>query len=1306
MKDMNKTTNMLNDNYDDIEEASEKIAKASGVWKKLLGGIGGLIKKIGIGFSAFSLFDVIKDTFVLNKNMTDLSYRMGEGTAGVQKLTKAVTDTAFATGVSTEKATEWVTVLTKLRVGTKDVTELSIASERFARITGASNDSISQLVGQLHTMGGLGSKDIKNVMRGIVSVQRRFGLTEESVTRLNESLIETTKSLKYLGKSSDEIAKFSMGVTKLAGAFVSVGMKAEDATKLIEKMLDPGQIEDNAMLYAKLGISMQDAIEGNINPEKMIGGLKGLKSEMAGMNRIAANELAKSMGFTYNQIMQMSEIDIAGNMGDAADVSADMSKEAEEQKVAQEKLTSSLNKFKSILVDIGSKFMPMINKAAGWLTEHFDEVLKKGKDIALVVTKFVKGLSKDGLMKLGMIVAGVGVALFVLFKLIRKKFFTLATDMGKHLSSALSTGIEESIDMGSEKATVKMEKRMNASTGRYTQNLQKRIVEGSAYAADQASATFYKTMSGTNLTKWGKGVAKWTGEWVDGLSYGAKPVGLIEEYVKKTQDKLKENVKLENENSFIRYNALKALKEESDTRKNLVNDRMEELKALKEAGKLTNSQEREFNRLKKESKKLGKESVQQEAELAKIEDQRQNRLRKNLAAMSEVERQRYADSLAKEQEISDNQKENLKQRKNDAELMLGVLERQQKTMNDSLLETEKILKNDDAGYEKKLKAGKLRQELLIEQKNNNELLREERSELEKVEAAHKEILKDDEKRVEIQEALNKKTGETDTNVLSKGAREKTKDFFESLGGSLMSKVHDGFNKITDSFGVAVKSGKELMSPKHWKEMISKAGDGSFIKGLGKVFKSGAGAFAKAGKMIGGPLLLFIGPLLKMLKDSQGFKKIMEKLKDTFKKVGEKLMPVFENLMDALMPVFDALIPIMITLVEKLLLPLVKALLPPLLTVLGFLLQALGKTIEAIGMLINKLGGHGDGLVTMGQSLQEAAGQLKSAAKDMKISFAIEKTMSDLVGVLGDPDLTQEQQLEVAQDQLRILADQYKEQMRQAAEGKSNEELIKMGFLTQEDINRAELNETDTDAKIMAIQKEIKGSWFLGTGAERAVKNAQSNYDFALSRQNDLGADSLSMNISGYDEKSGMATYYTNGEYAKLMLKELQDKQKALADLNEDLREARSGTIEGAVENNIKTMAEERIRSLTGGKDIDNLETSDLSTLLKNLQDSITNAITGDDEEENFSGTVEGVTRKLYPAIIQATSSGFVKTADAVEEISGSPEKVREAQQEETNQLLQAVIDGLNKGAAISLEQLEALKAAADNSKPEPAPVSS
>ena len=102
--------------------------------------------------------------------------------------------------------------------------------------------------------GRLGTAETKNVLTQMVYVQRTVGLTATDMADLSDTIVTTTRFLHQFGQSGAQIAKFNTDTVKLPGAFTKVGLSAKEAGDIIQKIIDPGQIEDNALLIAKLGI--------------------------------------------------------------------------------------------------------------------------------------------------------------------------------------------------------------------------------------------------------------------------------------------------------------------------------------------------------------------------------------------------------------------------------------------------------------------------------------------------------------------------------------------------------------------------------------------------------------------------------------------------------------------------------------------------------------------------------------------------------------------------------------------------------------------------------------------------------------------------------------------------------------------------------------------------------------------------------------------------------------------------------------------------------------------------------------------
>ncbi|MHA1738537.1 MAG: hypothetical protein ACTSWD_08115 [Candidatus Heimdallarchaeota archaeon] len=1034
MNEMNKSSDMLNDNYDDIEESSKNTATHTDKFAEGLKRAGGFMKRLALGAlgfaGAFNLIDVVRDTFALSQNMTDLSYRMGEAGKTVGQLTGAVNDATIATGASTDKAMGWVTELRNLRVATSDIGDLTTMGIRFTEVTGGSADATQKLIGNLTTMGGLGSKAIKGIMRDLVGAQRAFGLTGAEVDQINTSIIESTQRLRQMGKSAADVAKFSSGVTKLAGAFSSVGLEAGKAVALIEKLLDPGAIEENAFLFAKLGVSMDDAINGNIDPEKLVGSFQNLGTELKNMSGPAAAQMANALGVPLNQLRQMADMDmdeLKGTFADMGLATGDLSAEQDQQATAQKDLTNSMNKFKGLLVEIGSKFMPMINKATGWLADNFDKVIEKVRGVVDWVSSLAKG-GGGGLGKIALVVAGIGVAFVIMLKLVRKKFFSVATDIAKDLSGVLTDGMVEGMEMGAEKGSAKAREIQKASVSAYAQDLQQRIIESSEYAATQSAATFYKTMAGTNLTKSAKELNQSTGEWLEKISAGAKPVSIIDTWLKKNNAKQQESIKLARENQVIQGKAMEANKSMHEDRLGELNDRKKLLETAKSQGGLTKDREAELNRINKLQTKENAVVTKMNEKLNNFNAKQTERRRKQIKNLSSLEQTTIMTNLQGEIERAKVNEKRLDVQREENELSIEALRNSQDALKVQAEELQLTLKNGSAA--EKADAAMQLQNINTARKESSTLLAQEleqqtsiaeqteqsqkaiestkkelnltlnatesitMAEYEKLELqkqglldqreqlalAGKETTAIDEQVKAMQKLQMGQLNSINNEAIYRGPVEKTKLMFEALKNNFVSGMTAGMNKVGDSVSASFNAIREKFKPSNWQKAIATAGDGNFYKGLGKIFTKGAknmgstmksagkkigSVMSKAGKGIGGPLMLIVGLFIGALKNMDGFKEILEKVKNIFMGLMEKLMPIIDevlmpiidDLIAALMPMVDILFQVLgpilkiigslMKVLAPIMIELVKMLLPPMLIVLGSLLQIIGTLISAI-----------------------------------------------------------------------------------------------------------------------------------------------------------------------------------------------------------------------------------------------------------------------------------------------------------------------------------------------------------------------
>lgn len=699
---MKVNAGIINDNSDTLsktnkhlslsQKITDKIGSASDVWKKSMSGISKVADTIrnsmngifGIflkGMGILSFAEAISDSASLHQNMTDLSYQMGNAGKNTKELEAGFYRVQKATGNATGEVYDMMEGLIKLRVGGKELEQLSIDALNLQKITGGNADSIQKMTGQLSLMGGLGQKSITGIMSSITDVQREFGMTSESVNALTGSISETTQTLKNMGKSAGEIEKFQKGTIKLAGAFESVGISAQTATDMINKMLDPSKIEDNALLFSKMGISMEDAMNGDLDGDQMLSGLRDIGQELQEMSGPQAAAMANAYGMSLQQLRQMGNMDMSelqGQFGDMIGGSEELAKKADEQATATRKMGEMWNNIKGSLGAIVSKFMPLFDYLATKLSNNVEGIgvfiekifdpanigkfigfAKKGftivKDIITgmnfssivdgaktafgTISSMIENIDpKILIMGLLAAVAGIG--------LLRKKFFSVGTDsadgmvssfskVSPEIGESLEFGIVGGLSMAAEKGAEAIKNKLMQAGRAVADDHRKRVVESHGYAAAEAAAEYQRVLAGGNTFGWAKAISSNTAEWFDTIKNGAQPVSLFGKSLDKINDQVKEKSKLNDESFVNEMNHADSRKKSVDLELAGLNERRDKLEAMGDSA--SNEQQSELKRITERSILLDEISTKEASNIIDLGAKRNASELKYLKLLSDEE---------------------------------------------------------------------------------------------------------------------------------------------------------------------------------------------------------------------------------------------------------------------------------------------------------------------------------------------------------------------------------------------------------------------------------------------------------------------------------------------------------------------------------------------------------------------------------------------------------------------------------------------------------------------------------------------
>ena len=347
----------------------------------LAGGILGLGK---------ALIDTAVKILTFNSELHRTVINAGKGAAGVEAYSKTVVNLGKSMGATQEDAQKVVKTLAELQYlgSAKEIESAAEASYGLARAFGISHEEVTQNTVELQKWGQVSAKTTTAMYADLMKVAQANGLTKNGVNAIMKTTTEWSGMLKAFGKTAPmDVQRYNMSLAKTVSALEKVGISAQTSTKLLEDLTDPTQIEANIPAYAALGISITDAISGNIDPEKMGTGLKEFGEKLKQMGPIAGAQYAKAMGVSYKDAIKAASADMA----EASQV--DMTpeeKSAEAMKQLTEATKSTTEKIQDIFTKIGAKlrsFGPLVMIVGGTLINFLMKRINKAQEEALKNTE-------------------------------------------------------------------------------------------------------------------------------------------------------------------------------------------------------------------------------------------------------------------------------------------------------------------------------------------------------------------------------------------------------------------------------------------------------------------------------------------------------------------------------------------------------------------------------------------------------------------------------------------------------------------------------------------------------------------------------------------------------------------------------------------------------------------------------------------------------------------------------------------------------------------------------------------------------
>ena len=980
LKSSNKQASVLTDKFEDLKDTAQEIAGIFGVAATFIG-----------------LAEAAENAARMDKDFTKMGYQLGKGAVGAKELYNSATGLEKELGASADDAQIIVSSLANGRF-TGDIKTMSKSVYSMADATGMSAQSVSDFALSLSHGAQLSQKSVTSIMASMTKVQYTVGLSQSGMEAVSESVQESASNMTALGKTSQSIKVMAANTTALAASLEKVGLSAQWTTSQIEKLTDPDRLEENIGLYSQLGISIEDAMNGDIT--KQFGeGLKDMAERAKSMGPLAGAAYAKTFGMTYKDLMKATQ----------ADVAKGQAKASEAVQSPEEKSAEALEKMSKMSDSVSAKIEKGINKINGMIAG------------------------------LGPVILVIGA---IISKLIHNTMSSLRTDAKKSASVA-AEAIAASAAMGAEKAKkihqeqlsdyIKSEKAYSGEESKnYVAQFKRRMKEIEAIGQSTKAGVGLK-MAEADLAE----IVHSTSEWhpflraaesntfaiANGFEKGVKATkmqlealeqekltisknnGMTEEQANdynnliKLQEKMKANGQKLNSEEFSRLKAYEEIKKANETNVASIDTEIAKIKQTKigvmEVANISqelSTQQKELIELNKVKNSMMKEVYTTQYDLADINKK----------------------ILEKETQISDTKAKQGSFNKLSKHAQVEVLN-MEKQEQQSIIDSQKAMAEKVKKQQEEFDAAKA----LADKKSAAAITDKKNAYLSETEKINIQLAADAEqaKVKSMKEALEKSQKELDTNTAAANLAQKNVDYINDQTTALekaitrqgrMEKLADGLKDGLNRVGKGMK--QNLLDPLKKAEtgfvnLTKKAADVAkhplkFAKEKFSASVETEGGGAKGVAKILGKMSGALGVVAVVMK-------ILGPLID---KIKEPIEEIFNQIIGFLMPALEPLLPIVMTLVKFL----VKMFLPPILRLLAFVLpktlQFVVSVLMGIMMAINWIKAklfHDNAAAEqlkdlksqysdMMEQIKEVGPQLTKAAENIeKSSFETAKTNKDM-----------------------------------------------------------------------------------------------------------------------------------------------------------------------------------------------------------------------------------------------------------------------------------------------------------------------
>jgi hypothetical protein len=554
-------------------------------------------------FGIQTLYPAIQEFAELNTNIKMVNAQLGQTFKITSPLNKNIANLAASTGLSSTKLLGAASAASRYhQVLSKDLMKSTVM---FSDATGLSSESVGDFVGKMLSIGAVSEESYKKMLEGILQVRDSYGLTSEAI---DDIFRITQKYALVTGETGVKIESTSSKIAEFTSRLKAAGVETSEITGLIEKMIDPDKMEDNLMLLSKMGMSIHDLTVGDPlkDLESMTPKLKSLAEDiLAQPNRMIANEMAKMYGYTLEEMREFSKIDTSDR---AMEERKQLEKYREEIMTATSSLKDLGNHvFGKVAEFLNSTIMPIFDnlgpKTSGILAAGF----------AIAVSKIVKAFFniKKGITETGRKVGGI----------YRASLISGAEDASEILRMGISKALSSEKNTRNLKAGLGLEEFESKSSSQNipkSKKKNKNYIEKTNKMVDEYNRTLYDalTESEARLQNQSDKIKEFKSMPNDARKYYQDNINLMKELNKEDLNwferksleqrerkfnkplKVKKDTSLEKQYGLVKERTAeiyeKYLERETNIQKLQAN--VDNLRKSREAGTLTDYQEKELNR--------------------------------------------------------------------------------------------------------------------------------------------------------------------------------------------------------------------------------------------------------------------------------------------------------------------------------------------------------------------------------------------------------------------------------------------------------------------------------------------------------------------------------------------------------------------------------------------------------------------------------------------------------------------------------------------------------------------------------------